>query len=228
MIQKDFILRLIEELAKAIAKILGLKKNKQYQEALEVIDRSFQRWLGLKSDLISFFSCDDLAEMMSAKEPLGAAKCILIAELLKEEADIYDIKESYQESLPRYLKSLTLFLKVFSYPTKLKPQKYSDKIDAIFNKLSQQCSLSKETCQNLFSYYEKTQRYAKAEDLLFELIDQEEGSSDVSIIDAGIAFYQRLIKKNDAKLIKGNLPREEVKEGLARLEQLKKNKKKLL
>src|SRR6266511_2008230 len=58
-------------------------------------------------------------------------------------------------------------------------------------------------------------RYADAEDALFEAIDDL--PADTGLVDAGIAFYQRLLALQDADLETGGLPREEVKSSLAEL-----------
>src|SRR6266540_3284155 len=55
-------------------------------------------------------------------------------------------------------------------------------------------------------------RYADAEDALFEAIDDL--PADTGLVDAGIAFYQRLLALQDADLETGGLPREEVKSSL--------------
>jgi len=56
-------------------------------------------------------------------------------------------------------------------------------------------------------------KYARSEDRLFELAKRrpEEG------LQVGIPFYERLLKKTDQELERGNLPRNEVKEGLEEL-----------
>jgi CheY-like chemotaxis protein len=58
-------------------------------------------------------------------------------------------------------------------------------------------------------------RYADAEDSLFEVIDGD--PDDGAAVDQGIAFYQRLLAKEDADLEAGGLPRDEVRAALAEL-----------
>jgi len=58
-------------------------------------------------------------------------------------------------------------------------------------------------------------KYSQAEDALFEMIEAEDAGE--GIVEQGIAFYTRLQQKSDAELLAGNLPREEVAEGLAHL-----------
>ncbi|MFL5697429.1 MAG: DUF6483 family protein, partial [Ktedonobacteraceae bacterium] len=73
----------------------------------------------------------------------------------------------------------------------------------------------------IFRYFEKMGSYARAEDVLFEMVEGEEKEkepADNEVIEQGIAFYNRLLKKSDTDLKAGNLSREEVEEGLAQLE----------
>jgi hypothetical protein len=55
-----------------------------------------------------------------------------------------------------------------------------------------------------------TDRFADAENTLFELIDEQVEN----ILGEAFDFYQRLLNKTDQELDDGNLPKEEVLEGL--------------
>ncbi len=70
--------------------------------------------------------------------------------------------------------------------------------------------------KNIFEYYKLAGEYAKAEDLLFKILDEVidlEVKSD--LINDGINFYMYLLEnKTDSELLHGNLPRNEVIDGL--------------
>jgi len=55
-------------------------------------------------------------------------------------------------------------------------------------------------------------RYAKAENALYAILDSHAGFAD-----EGRRFYERLLTKSDEQLAAGNLPREEVLEGMSNL-----------
>ena len=76
---------------------------------------------------------------------------------------------------------------------------------------------------NLFRYYERTCRYSQAEDTLFEVIeaDHNDNQTATDILEQGIAFYQRVLKKKDADLAAGNFSREKAQVGLTLLETMK-------
>jgi len=218
MINKDYILRLIEQFAKVLAKILKLIMNQQHPEALKTIDQTFQHLFGFNSKFINSISDDDLIEMMKSGEALDADKCIMIALLLKAEGDVYDAQSNLDESYDRYLRSLLLLLEAFSADSDANLSTHYSEIGTIINKLQDE-ELPDEIKSKLLRYYEKVGQYSKAEDLLFELI--ETNSFDQDILEEGIHFYERLIVKSDSELIAGNLPRDEVHEGLSGLEKLR-------
>ncbi len=74
------------------------------------------------------------------------------------------------------------------------------------------------TKRQVMEYYEKTGRYARAEDLLFELVETEPANAE--LFTQGLAFYARLQQKSDAELVAGNFSRAEVEEGMEQLAQL--------
>ena len=65
----------------------------------------------------------------------------------------------------------------------------------------------------LILYHEHQGEYSKAEDCLFELV--ENGFEEA--LHVGESFYSRLLKKTEKELERGNLPLSEVNEGLQEL-----------
>jgi hypothetical protein len=91
-------------------------------------------------------------------------------------------------------------------------------IDQIIN-IIKQFQIPYETQKLLFHYYERIMKYDKAEDVLFELLDQ--GTHGDIILSEGAAFYERLSKKGHEELERGNLPIDEVLEGMDKIQGLK-------
>jgi len=63
--------------------------------------------------------------------------------------------------------------------------------------------------EKVFRYYERMGRYDRAEDVLYEILEVKPEFSN-----EGVQFYERLLKRSDEELVKGNLPRDEVLEGM--------------
>lgn len=214
MIRNDYIMRMIEQLSIAIANIAGLKLNKRYEEGLQRANEAFKDIFGLSSDTIDSLDYKSLMYLIGFNDVSGRSKCLIVAQLLKEKADVYEALRKYDESYNCQLKSMNILIEVFFADKDLMSQEDIHKIDEIYNKINNY-EIPRDSLFLLFKFFEVTGRYAKAEDTFFEILGDH--SDDKKVVDEGIAFYHRLKEKDDAELIKGNLPLNEVMEGLDKL-----------
>jgi len=113
MIKEDYLIRLIRQFTSALARILGLKNALQYPQALEAIDQAYQELFGVNSRFVLILSEKDLLGLMKSGRALDADKAIVMAGLLREEAECYEKQGRPEESRPRYLKALNLLLEAF-------------------------------------------------------------------------------------------------------------------
>jgi tetratricopeptide (TPR) repeat protein len=113
MIEEDYLIRLIRRFTSALARILGLKNALQYPQALEAIDQAYQELFGVNSRFVLILSEKDLLGLMKSGRALDPDKAIVMAGLLKEEAECYERQGRQEESRPRYLKALNLLLEAF-------------------------------------------------------------------------------------------------------------------
>ena len=220
MINKDYILRMAERFGRYLAIILRLREYNKQEEALLYIDELFLQTTGLTTGFINSASEEMLLNLISPLGVLNVEKCLWMAVLLQQEGDIYVELGKSNESYYRYLKALHLFLEVASGNNDVKDIDINMAIEDILNKLAEY-ELPLKTKNKIFRYFEKMGSYARAEDVLFEMVEGEEKEKEPAsdgIIKQGIAFYNRLLKKSDTDLKAGNLSREEVEEGLAQLE----------
>jgi hypothetical protein len=219
MINKDYILRMAERFGRYLAIILRLREYNKQEEALLYIDELFLQTTGLTTGFINSASEEMLLNLISPLGVLNVEKCLWMAVLLQQEGDIYVELGKSNESYYRYLKALHLFLEVASGNNDVKDIDITMAIEDILNKLAEY-ELPLKTKNKIFRYFEKMGSYARAEDVLFEMVEGEEEEKQPGgneIVEQGIAFYNRLLKKSDTDLKAGNLSREEVEEGLAQL-----------
>jgi hypothetical protein len=214
MIRQDYIMRMIEQLVRVLAEAAALKKANKYAEALLTIDQALQELSGFDSKFVNSLPDDALLTMLKTGDALDADKCIIVADLLDIEGDIYEVQGQLQESYYRHLKALNLFLAAFLSRTQTSLPHHFAQIEPIVEKL-ESYDLPLETKHRLWLYFEQVGRYAQAEDLLYELIEAEPEPEEM--VTQGISFYQRLLQKGNQELITGNLPRTEIEEGLAEL-----------
>lgn len=88
MIRKDYLMKLIEEAAIALAMIFGLRLEKQYAEALEAVEDSFEGFFGFSTTRVLTVDPDDLIRVLREDENLTDDHLTIMADFLKEHAEI--------------------------------------------------------------------------------------------------------------------------------------------
>lgn len=215
MLTRDYIMRMIDTLIRVLEKIFFLKEAKNYPEALKELDSLTKELLGMDSMFIHSLSDSQLVQIVDREGNLLAPKCYLIGVVFKEEAEIFMLQGNRKGAAKFYMRSLNMFIAGIENSGITVEKDHLKKIDDVIDKLSEY-ELPPDISGKLFFYYEFTGRFDKAEDILFNLIDV-----DNAYLDRGIGFFKRLLQKSDKELAAGNLPRNEVEEGLADLMNMK-------
>ncbi len=217
MLRKDYLLRQIEMLSALVAQLLQLRKTGQEQQAAETIQQSYRELFGLEPGLISLLPDELLLDKLRSGEYLDADKSFALAILMREDASNLATQGQMEVSVQRMLKSLKVFLATNKERALTPEQLELYDVDRMLAQLEDQ-TIPDDLAYDLFQYYEDTGQYAKAEDVLFDLV--ESSAASAAIQSEGIAFYEWLLTLSDDELIAGNLPRAEVIESLARLRAL--------
>ncbi|GMR24429.1 MAG: DUF6483 family protein [Acidobacteriota bacterium] len=215
MFQRDYILRLVEQLAKTVGAVLTLKKANRFEEAERAIGEAAKNLVGLDIATLLALPVDQILTLFSPGGSLDAGKCIVVAELLYEHGEIKSLQGEEETAYHSRIRALSLLLEVSGRESLERipdAARYLRRIEALIEALSAYPTLP--TVQKkLVFHHERQGHFADAEDVLFELVDA--GHED--FINAGIELYQRLLAKSDDELERGELPREEVEEGLSQL-----------
>jgi len=135
MTQKDYILRIAEDVGQALAQIIYHKKNQDYQGALSVIDEFFKQTVGAGSSFIHAISEETVLTMLTLLGILDVEKALLIATLLKAEGDIYEDQGNPDAAYFSYLKSVNLFLEIVLRDDNLHDLRCSSEIEDLLGKL---------------------------------------------------------------------------------------------
>ena len=218
MMNKDYILRIAERFGRALAIILHLRQSNRHEEALIYIDDIFLQTTGFTSSFVNSASEEMLLQMISPLGVLNVQKCVWIALLLKEEGDIYIEMENEDESYYRYLKSLHFFLEAAKHSSEVRDIDIASAIEYDLLVL-EAFELPQKTKLALFGYFESMGQYARANDMLFEMIKMGEEAVDATVMEQGRVFYERLRSKSDAELEDGGMSRDKVEQGLAQFEE---------
>jgi hypothetical protein len=214
MSQSDYILRIAEQVGRALAQILYQQERQDYQGALTFIDEQYKQMLGMGAGFIHTAPEETLLAFLTSVGELDTEKCWLLATLLKAEGEIHQAQENENESYYCFLKALNLYLEVLSSGTSYSHLDQIAEVEGLIYKLADY-DLPQHTQEMLFRYFERTGRFSQAEDTLEDLLAASPGNRN--IVTQGIAFYSRLQQKSDATLRAGNISRNAVEEGLSRL-----------
>lgn len=206
MFQKDYILRLIEQFIKILARVLKLREQGQHEQAIQEISEAYRTLLGLSAEMVHSLSEEQLREFLHVGARWNPERCEVLAALLKEEGENLVPSGRIEDAAILFAKSLSLYLEI---PHKAEP--ISDLIEKL-----KDFRFSNPMLRKLFRYYERMGCYDVAENILFELAE----CGEPKILDQGREFYERLKRKTPTELKQGNLPLEEIEEGLQQLEKM--------
>ena len=151
MSQRDYILRLAEEVGRALAQVIYHRQRQDYQGALNFIDEQYKQTLGMGAGFIHSAPEETLLAMLTSLGALNTEKCWLLATLLKAEGEIYELQKNENDSYYCYLKSMNLFLEVLSLDKSLSISEPVAEVEGLLYKL-EAYELPLHTRQLLFPY----------------------------------------------------------------------------
>lgn len=199
-------MRMVQEFAQVLARVLSLKQKADYGQALSEIYRALKKFEDIDPAHSGELSLEDWIAL--CREETGAAEqnYVALADLLKEQGELYALEDKIDDSQQSRALALGLYLETLQVG--IVSVDLLEKVEHLI-KQTQQGRLPPGILRRMLGYLETRGRYAKAEDALFAWLE----TSDPVAVTAGAAFYERLIAKSDDELSAGDLPRDEVAEG---------------
>ena len=152
MVQKDYILRVAEDVGRALAQVIYHKEIQDYQGALSLIDELCKQTVGMGSGFIHALPEEALLARLTLLGILDIEKALIIAKLLKAEGDLYEDQGNADEAYRSYLKSLNLFLEILLRDDNLHDLHVSPEIEDLLGKL-EAYELPLTTRRLLFQFY---------------------------------------------------------------------------
>jgi len=206
---------MVEEFMQALQRMQALKKDQLWSEASSILDEEFNRLMGAGAQAIVGLTETELMARVMQGEPTQAihTKTLMLTTLLNEAGDLSTALNKMDESRAYYLRGLHLLLYVLAGSA---IHDYPDFVPRVehFAAALKGFKLPIETHAMLMQHYERSGEYAKAEDALFNMLDQKLESR---ILEFGILFYERILGQTDANLSAGGLPRAEAESSLSEL-----------
>jgi len=108
MYRKDYFLRVVEEFVEWLSKVLKLKNQGRYQEALEEIDKAYQGYFGWDASFCLQLPDNFLVETLQKNYQLHAEQMKIIADLIQQQGEIYFAQTQWEESYDLLYKALTI------------------------------------------------------------------------------------------------------------------------
>ena len=217
MIRRDYILRMIEEFIRALARINSLKKGRLWREAEGAVDEEFNKLIGGGAQAALRMSETELLAKLIRGEPTQVVrdKTLLLSTLLKEAGDVAVAQNRLADGQHCYVKGLNLVLEILARGETFEFPDFVPRVEAFLAALPEP-QLPLNTQALLMQHYERIGEFGKAEDALFEILGAE--PNEPKLLDFGIAFYQRLKTRSNAELSAGNLPKAELEAAMADLQ----------
>ena len=217
--QRDYILRLIEELGTFLKSVLEMRRRGQYQQAERLIDDQLMRMVGFGMNVADQFPAATLVGMVrlgnveERDQRIVAERLVVLGSLLQEGAEVDGDLGNERRRDERRVKALHVFLIALTEePTT--PRRALASVDRLLEQLAE-FELPVDAKERLWQHFQQEGQFARAEDWLYELLDDDRAPDDT--LARGLAFYQRLSALSDDVLEAGNLPRDEVLAGLTQL-----------
>lgn len=105
MIQRDYILRLTQQIAQVVAKLLG----KSTEEKLEIIDQAFTEWLRLDHEELAQVDEEKIVDFLLQEKGFNVYQLELIAELMARHGEAFFEKQEFSSAKDQLKKSLIIF-----------------------------------------------------------------------------------------------------------------------
>jgi len=211
MIERDYLMRMIQMLAQVLARILFLKNKREYPESIAEIQKASKKILGIEIDVLGRLSDVQMIDLLSLDASLGIPKCYAAGMLLKENAEILSATQGAAEGRDSYIKALSLLTESGIRNKGPFDPAHDKAIDFIAEKL-RGSEVPVHTLKKLFCYYELVREYGKAAIILLSVVEKEP-----SFVKEGTRFYKSLTEKTNKELEDGDFSREEIEAGLKRI-----------
>jgi hypothetical protein len=211
----DFVTERLFEFSTFLATVGELKNEGQWEKVIATVGGELRRLLRTNLREIGSITETGLAALLVKQGPtywVPYKKLMLIA-LLKETADYTKSKGFPGTACAWNLMALHFLLEVRANNEVI--AEYSHLLPTVHELVTSLRGfvIPVRTRLMLMRDYERDGEFSHAEDELFAAIDQN--PSNINLLKAGLAFYERLQMKDEQVVVMGGLSREEIEKELA-------------
>lgn len=209
-IRDDFILRMLDQIAEVLAKVVLGATGGAAEEAERSLATAYQELTGSNRDLVAQLGTDQLLAILGAPLNFNRERGYVLGRLLEADAEVSRLTSGGDGAFTDVARLKALDLYLASAAAGLQEDDLEEHIDGMLHALAD-VYLPVPSAWRVFEHAWRTQRFAKAEDQLYELLERE--GADEELARRGRAFYADLGVLPDETLLAGGLPRDEVQEG---------------
>lgn len=208
MLQRDYILRMVEQLVQALARIAGRRKQGEEVRFEQELDDFAKSAFGMSLDLLAGVPDDELQKLFMRDRLPDYDRIALLARALWERCRLDEVQGP---TGPKARKALRLLAAVGRRTDPRSLEAHREAFVALVSAF-EKAPPTPTILHDLWLSCEALGLYARAEDKLYALDALE------PLVHAapGEAFYRRLLENDDDNLEAGGLPRDEVEDGLTR------------
>jgi hypothetical protein len=212
---------MIEQFSLVLGKVIFQRRNHRFTEALELLAQSMKQLLGLNSKLVRALSVKDLIALLSTQGHFDAGKGLLLSDMLKAEGEVLLESREEPEGHGCLVKSVELLLEMNRLPEMedLK-QEAAERISALLPKV-QHLRMPPRVTELLMHHYSESGQLAKAEDMLFFMLDDDPGNA--ALLEQGLQMVEQWAGFHADVLSAGGLSLEEIRESYELLIKMKHN-----
>lgn len=217
MLKQDYILRMIEQVGKAFARLMARARTEEPAVVHQELEETLKDMTGLSFDVLDSLPLPTVLTILDSHSDPDPARLLAIAECSFVRARLADGDQQAATAHRARVTALTLYLEaltLFRHEAVAEAEGRAEELMTILEGFD----LPHETTLRLFRFRSATGRFADAENALFELIQSR--PADQGLVEEGLKFYQHLLSLDDGELQAGSLPRSEVLESLEELQDL--------
>lgn len=218
MLRRDYILRMIEDFMRVLARVTRQKDERDWDGAEGTLEEQARELTGLDLETLASLSDTEIfARLLRTGDSQSQReRTFMLGRVLVEAADLAALRpDGPEQSRALRLKALHLLLNTALRSEDMEWPQFVPSIDMLAASLGNE-PLPLHSYGLLMQHYERSGQFAKAEDALFAAIEIAPESR--GLLQLGVSFYHRLLGNSDSALEDGGLPRAEVETGLAELE----------
>ena len=214
MLSEDRFLLMFNLALTGLLNAVGLRTAKRYQEAMDVIQKTLEEFLGLDIDVLNQVDDTSLLDSMRQEGELDLERVAMAADLFREAGILYTIQNRDLEAQINKMRALYYYLEVVLNSEGEIPEELCGKIEGLYAALGIK-QVSIETQLSLYYYFDRQGSYREAQTALNELLLNDQFQEEM--FEEGLEFYERLLGKSNQELEAGRITRGEVEEEVRRL-----------